>query len=427
MYQAVVARLRNVRKHPNADRLQLASVAGNQVVVGLDSKEGELGIYFDTDGQLSTEYAESNGLIGTVDPITGERKGGFFDAKRRVRAQKFRGEVSDGYWSPVASLAFTGDVSHLKEGDMFTEVNGVQICQKYMTEKTKKAGEPNKNKVVKKSNPLFIKHFDTKQFRFCLNSIPKGSLINITLKVHGTSQRSANLPEDLELPTWKRMVNNLLKRSYYLPDKEYKVLNGTRNVNLGVTTGDGFYGNDPFRQRALDMLKPYIQKNEIWFYELCGYTETGSLIMGSVGTTKLNDKAFTKQYGETMDFTYGCPVGTFDLYVYRIVTINPDGVVYELPWNEIKRKCNDAGVKYVPEMTDAFIFDGDYDKLNELVESLSDGVDPIDSRHVREGVVIRVDMPNGNMEFMKSKGFTFKVLEGILKLDDNYVDTEESA
>ena len=427
MYQAVVARLRNVRKHPDADRLQLATVAGNQIVVGLDAKENDLGVFFDADGQLSQEYCTANDLVGYKDPETGERKGGFFDSKRRVRAQKFRGEVSDGYWAPLSTFEFTGTVTNLEEGYTFTELNGVAICNKYVTEKTLRSGEANKNKVVKKGNPLFVKHFDTKQFRFEIDKIPTGSLINITLKMHGTSQRSANLPEEMELPAWKRIVNNLLKRNHFLPDKEYKVLNGTRNVNLGVTSGDGFYENDPFRTKALKMIQDSIRKNEIWFYELVGYTESGAPIMGSVGTEKLNDKGFTKTYGDTMTYSYNCPVGTFGLYVYRIATINPDGELYELPWSQIKRKCNQAGVNHVPEMCEQFIFDGNHDNLDTLVNSMSDGVDPIDNRHVREGVVVRVDKPDGTMEFLKNKGFSFKVLEGIAKLDDNYVDTEESA
>jgi len=51
MYKAIVVALSNVREHSNADNLQLGTVCGNQVVTGLDSKEGDLGVLFDTDGQ----------------------------------------------------------------------------------------------------------------------------------------------------------------------------------------------------------------------------------------------------------------------------------------------------------------------------------------------------------------------------------------
>ena len=51
-YTAIITRIKT-RPHSNADRLQLGTCLGNQVVVGLDTKDGELGIYFSTDGQLS--------------------------------------------------------------------------------------------------------------------------------------------------------------------------------------------------------------------------------------------------------------------------------------------------------------------------------------------------------------------------------------
>ena len=61
-YKAIVTRLKNVRPHSNADRVQLATCHGNQVVIGLNSQEGELGVYFPSDGQLSPEFCKENKL-----------------------------------------------------------------------------------------------------------------------------------------------------------------------------------------------------------------------------------------------------------------------------------------------------------------------------------------------------------------------------
>ena len=58
MYNGYITRLKNVRKHSNADRLQIATCFGNNVVVGLDAYEGELVCYFPTDGQLSEEQEQ---------------------------------------------------------------------------------------------------------------------------------------------------------------------------------------------------------------------------------------------------------------------------------------------------------------------------------------------------------------------------------
>lgn len=84
MYNAIITKIKNVRKHPNADRLLLGECFQNQVVVGLETKEEDLGIYFPGDGRLSIEFMEANNLIGTKDPVTNERTGGMFNEKENI-------------------------------------------------------------------------------------------------------------------------------------------------------------------------------------------------------------------------------------------------------------------------------------------------------------------------------------------------------
>lgn len=60
-YQAIIARV-STRPHPNADKIQLGTVCGSQVVVSLDTQDGELGVYFPVDGVLSHEYCVANHL-----------------------------------------------------------------------------------------------------------------------------------------------------------------------------------------------------------------------------------------------------------------------------------------------------------------------------------------------------------------------------
>ena len=69
MYKAYITVLTNVRKHPNADRLLLADVFGNTVCVSTDYTEGQLGVYFPTDGQLSAEFAEKNKILKLKVPV----------------------------------------------------------------------------------------------------------------------------------------------------------------------------------------------------------------------------------------------------------------------------------------------------------------------------------------------------------------------
>ena len=48
MYNAYVTKLKNVRPHSNADRMLLADCFGNTICVGLNAKNGDIGVYFPT-------------------------------------------------------------------------------------------------------------------------------------------------------------------------------------------------------------------------------------------------------------------------------------------------------------------------------------------------------------------------------------------
>ena len=143
-YKAVVTKLSNVRAHSNADKVQLATCHGNQVVIGLNHSEGELGIYFPSDGQLSQGFCSANNLFRkpemNSDPAA---KPGMFDENRRVRAQRFRGEISDGFWVPMENFDFIVGAGLLTEGFEFDEINGIQICEKYINQATLKIAREN--------------------------------------------------------------------------------------------------------------------------------------------------------------------------------------------------------------------------------------------------------------------------------------------
>ena len=143
---AIITTLANVREHPNADRLKLATVLGTQVIVGLEAKDGDLVIYFDSNLRLSHEYLHYNNLYSNkemnADP-------GYFGKNGRVRAQRFRGEISNGYVAELSSIdalaVATGITDNnqrvypsfsLKVGDEFTHIDDVEICSKYFAEKS---------------------------------------------------------------------------------------------------------------------------------------------------------------------------------------------------------------------------------------------------------------------------------------------------
>lgn len=128
MSYAFIARIKDVKKHSNADRLMVGKCFGNQVIVGLDVKEDQIGVYFATDSQLGERYATENNLVRKKDE-EGNNIGGYLDPlKRNIRAIKLRKEVSDGLFMPIESLSYLTDVSNLKEGDCVDILEGEVVA-----------------------------------------------------------------------------------------------------------------------------------------------------------------------------------------------------------------------------------------------------------------------------------------------------------
>ena len=457
-YCGYITKLQNVRPHSNADRMKLADCFGNTVCVGIDTPEDTLLIYFPTDGQLSTEYCEYNNLVRKKDE-NGNNIGGYMDPdKRNVTAIKLRGEKSDGLVMPLESLAFTGvDISTFKMGDTITVVNGHEICKKYIpvNKKAPRVSEGNRTRKKKVPiAPLFVEHADTEQLAYNMDAFKPGDEIEITLKMHGTSQRTGYLPV---FKGYKRTLWDKICRRAGEPIYEWDYVSGTRRTVLENFDG-GFYGSNAFRKQHENLFRGKLWKGETVYYEVVGFTDDGASIMASCSNKKLNDKEFVKKYGDTTVFSYGCsPTGTkrmvgedadgrfmidvaapkSDVYVYRMTMTNEDGNIVEYTPNFMRYRCELMGVKTVPVMwkgtiPDEEIFTGvnceftdPGEFIREKAEEFYDGPDPIGKTHVREGVVIRI-LNRPKFCAYKHKNWYFKALEGIVKVDAEAPDMEEA-
>ena len=169
--------LKNVRPHPNADRLVLATCFESTVCVAKDQyTEGQLGVYFETDLQLSMEFCEKNGLLAVYENGINV-SGGYMDpTKRNVRAIKLRGEKSDGLFLPLECLAYTGaPLDEFKPSDPINVVNGHEICRKFIPVRTTPrtvaggAGKRVKRRAKRSIAPQFFEHKDTEQLQYYLD------------------------------------------------------------------------------------------------------------------------------------------------------------------------------------------------------------------------------------------------------------------
>lgn len=431
MYCAYITTIKNIRKHSNADRLQCVEVFGQNVIVDLSYKEGQKVVFFPADGQLSAEYAEENNLVRVKDE-NGVNVGGYMDPdKRNVTAIKLRGEKSEGLILPVETLSKYTDITKLREGDQVTVLGGHEICRKYIprtnrrnrqVDTNRKGGKRKGKRKLEELYPFFKEHKDTAQLAYNMHAFKPGDTVYITRKMHGTSARTA---KTVKIENKKSFVRTLLHMKPK-ESREISVVSGSRRVVLNdVKKSDGYYSDNSFRRKYHELLKNRIPEGMEIFYEIVGWVNESTPIMPSVSNKKVKDKEFTKKFGDSTVFSYGCAPGESEMYVYRMTMTSPDGTVIELPWETVKIWCDRLGVKHVPEL-EKFMFTTQED-LRERVDKYITGMpaDEIGKTHIAEGIVARIDNRESFTAY-KDKCFEFKVCEGIIKDTADEPDMEEA-
>lgn len=413
-----VVKIAELRKHTNADRLQIATIFGNSVIVSLDTHVGDMGVYFPTDLQLSEEFCKVNDLVRRKDEH-GNQAGGYLDPnKRNIRTMKLRGEVSDGLYLPITCLAEFTKVSDLNIGDTIDTVNGHEICRKYIphANAVRHTGAAPGKKAKANFAPTFYEHVDTAQLAYNLSAFKASDIVQLTLKMHGTSGRTGYLP-------LVRHKQSLFDKIFHRIGKEYKeygYVTGTRRVVLDATHTGGYYDDNSFREEMAKKFEGKLHKGEVCYYEIVSYQgPNGAPIMAS-GKVPPEYRA---QYGDVMEFSYGCKaengyndeIPCCDVYVYRMTMVNEDGDMVEYSPAEIRYRCEQIGVKCVPEF-ETFVIPnnvnaGEY--VMRKVEEYYDGPDPIGKTHVREGVVARI-LNRNNFAVYKHKNYLFKYISGLI-------------
>ena len=295
MYKAYVTYVTNIRPAANADRLNACEVFGNTTIIDKTITEDTLVLYLPSDGQISVEFGEKNNLFRRKD-AAGNNVGGFIDPdKRNITAIRLRGNRSDGLVLPISALNYCnahGDASiELRAGDVIDGlVNGHEICQKYIPHKANKSvagngGAKRTSKSKAPIAPMFYEHKDTEQLAYNLSALKPGDEIEITLKMHGTSQRTAHTKV---LTGYKRTFWDMLVRREGTPINDWGYVTGTRRVVLDDFDG-GFYGSNEFRKQYHDFFDGKLLKGETVYYEIVGFTHDGASFMGQCSNKKLND------------------------------------------------------------------------------------------------------------------------------------------
>jgi RNA ligase (TIGR02306 family) len=112
-----VERIEAIKPHPNADKMEIAEVAGTQTLVGKDQfKVGDLAVYFPPDILIPGEVSEA---LGVAKYLKTALYGGL-RVPCRVAACRLRGVPSYGFAQPLTVLG-TVDLRQIHVGKDVTE------------------------------------------------------------------------------------------------------------------------------------------------------------------------------------------------------------------------------------------------------------------------------------------------------------------
>ena len=412
MYQADVIKISNIEAHPNADRLDIITFNGETFITGKgDFSIGDTAVLFPNDGRISEDFLSRNNLYRHTKFNVDVDKKGYFGDNAKVTMEKLRGINSYGLIVGLEAFSYLGVEFPYKPGDSFDSISGKQICEKYYSPATLAQMRHAANS--KKKTVIFdlAKHYDTTYLTYAK---PNPGLVIITEKLHGTSGRTGRVLYKKIYPSLWERIKNLFTQ------EKYMVVTGTRNT-VCVPGWAEQSQEEKYRVEIHNQLKDLLHRGETVFYEIVGFNSNGKPIMNPHNTDKVKDKAFKNSFPNPIIYKYA--TCTYEFYVYRI-TQEIEGTLLELSWDQILNRCEQLGIKPVPEL-DRFYYYG-VEPLNEYLAiqtQLNNSPSTLDSEVLREGICIRVE--NSHPMIYKAKNFMFGVLEGWAKESDTYVDTEE--
>ncbi|MCA9749602.1 MAG: hypothetical protein KC414_10905, partial [Romboutsia sp.] len=343
-YLAKIISLSNFKEIEGADRIKIAIVDFQDVVVNKDMKEGEMVVYFPVESKINKDFLSYTNSFRNKELNVDKEKTGFFEDKGRVRAMSMlQGKVkSCGYIVPIQQVAdwaygeYYNIIWDEDDGKEFDTINGKKICEKYVVRNNEKGQRIKQGKAPKVSRLIDGQvhlHVDSENYRRNVTKINPEDLISVSYKVHGTSATYQKVLVKKSL-TW---VEKLLKKfGASIVDQEYDLIITSRRVVKNKNFKDDknhnhYYDSDIWSDIA-DVNQLSDLPNGYSIYgEIVGYTFEGKPIQGS--------------------YDYGCTPNGLEknkFFVYRITHTNPEGIVTELTMSEIEEFCERMNLEVVP-------------------------------------------------------------------------------
>lgn len=333
-YCATVVEIKNIVPLPNCDNVVATSIFGFQAIVGKDTQVGDIGIVFPAETQLSDEYCHYNDLYRHGDKNFDQSKKGYIEDNRRIRAIKFRGNVSSCLFVSLYTLRYLISEAEIYElmgsiGSEFDTIKGSQICQKYVVPvkvgRSQMVSEKkNFSRVEAKHMP---EHLDSDNYHKWGDTIPDDKTLIVTQKLHGTSIRVGNTIVKRKLNLFEKAAKAV---GFKIQETNHDYIYGSRKVIKDINNPyqNHFYGSDIWTREG-EKLKGLLPENYLVYAELIGW---------------IGELPIQKSY------TYNVPKGVVELYIYRIAVVNNEGFITDLSWDQLVEFCKERNLKHVPEL-----------------------------------------------------------------------------
>jgi hypothetical protein len=447
-YLATVVKCPELKPHPNADRLQLLTIFGNDVIVAKDMyTPGEKLVYFPVESCISQKFLSWANLLDKPELNADGKTKGFFGCKNgRVKAISLRSIPSQGFLYKASKLSeyYEIDENTFNIGDSFDTIGDDTLVKKYIKGDVRGSGEQN----VKKSRipkwvektigilprPIrrkaymgvnlwynrnnegiknrimddFSQHYKTEMLGKNIFLVNPEDFITISSKWHGTSFYAGRVKCKKPFSPFRNIINIF---GGNIPDTEYTFCYSSRSILKNRR--DGKFTDDVWGIIASE-IREEIPENIKIYGEIVGFTPSGKTIQ--------------------KNYDYSVNNGECELRVYRI-TENIEGGVRELEWYEIEEFCYEHGLKTVPVYynglaSELFNIPIDLDWRDKFLTKLKETYldKPCEfckNDVVNEGIVLRIETTDKKTA-LKFKSPLFNIRESIEK-DNNENNLEDES
>jgi RNA ligase (TIGR02306 family) len=340
-YKVPYTSILDIQPHNNAERLEVATVYGFQVIVSKGRYQvGDKAVYIPIDSILPEN------LENLIFPADSKIKLN----NHRVRQIKIRGLASQGMLINPDEVASLVNPKYLKDEQDLKLILNVKKYEPPVRQAQLAGPKGQRNK--KNEHPLFHKYNGLDNIKWFPNKFTEQTNVVIQEKLHGTNARASIMPF---------IGNSIFKKIKILLKLAPAIENcyGSNNVEISAKSSyKGFYGEDVYGKV---------------FSEIDVFSKL-----------KLGESAFGEIVGPGIQKSYAYGLKAHKFVLFDVKVLNADGTQTWLSPDEVETFAKERGFDFVP-----VLYKGPFNK--ELAYSLTFGKSEFNdkSEKVREGIVIK--------------------------------------